>query len=103
MQIEITGKKVLAGLGWTSVVLFWGALATLLMVLLSANPDSGAPMILYFVGSTMGSALPLLLVPFSIILFGLRKGFAWTGLIKWGTIATVAYIICFALFIAAIM
>lgn len=103
MQIEINGKSFVRGLGWTIALLFWLALFTITVSLISAPGDSGAGYVVMGLFFAIAKTFPLLLLPLAIVIYGVRKNHEfplWKVLLKWGTIATAVYL--FFLFVSFI-
>lgn len=97
MQLTVTGKGLFRGIGWTAATLFWLAIITMILSLLSAPSDSGAPYVIMLIYAAVETTFPLLFLPLCIIIYGVRKEHGRSllkVLLKWGTIAVIAYFIC---------
>lgn len=95
MNIELTPRRFVGGLGWFAAWAFWGLLAFVLMSLLSSSDRSGAGMVIFFGLTFMGMTFPLLIIPLGILIYGVRKDHALPlprTLFKWGTISAVIYL-----------
>jgi hypothetical protein len=98
MQITVTRNGLLHGLGWTAVTLFWIAFLLLIMFIFNASGDAGYLVMGFFI--MLERTLPVLLLPFGIIIYGARKDHAQSltkVVFKWGAIAGTAYFISAAL------
>lgn len=97
VQLNVTGKGLFRGIGWTAAILFWLAIIAMIMSLLSAPGDSGAAYVFVLIFAAVGATFPLLLLPLGIIVYGVRKEHGrslWKVILKWGTIAVIVYLIC---------
>ena len=99
MEVTVSGKGFVRGLGWTAIALFWITVLVFLFLLFSAPGDSGAGYVIFGLIVLTGKTFPVLVIPLGIMLYGVRKDHAeplWKVLLKWGTIATMVYLGCLA-------
>lgn len=96
MQMTITGKGFLRGLGWVSAILFWLSFLLIIASLFTTPGDSGTGMVVMGLELVAIRTFPLLFVPMGVIIYGVRKereASLWRVLFKWGTLAAAVYLV----------
>ena len=105
MQIELSRRNWLSALGWTAAWVFWLVLGFGILSLLTASDRTGAGMVIYFGLALAGMAFPILIIPVSILIYGVRKEHyepLSRTLFKWSTIAAVVYLVVLCLTVAVL-
>ena len=93
MQFSITGKGALRFFGWVLISFFWLCVLIAILNVAQSPADSGAGMVVFGMFYMLISYPLLLVVPFLILVYGVRKEHdrpLLRVLFKWCSVASIA-------------